>query len=426
MINLRISAKSISRILTIELFFVFFCSALIDFLHFPSFITYTIDFANLFVLLFFMKSVYGKEIIISCKYENLYFFTIVLVLICFFTALINYVNPLLAMWGARNSLRYFLFFLLLIIFWTNNDTKKFVDFLIWFQFPNFFIVLYQFHIMGYAQDYLGGIFGHTKGCNSYVNVYMCVVVALVIVKYMYKNTSILLLVYTIISWMYIAALTELKIAFIEIPVIVLLAIFMKKPSFRTIFIVGTIGAGVWIGLQFVVQYFPEWEIAFQDIQNLLEVGESTEGGYNISRIGAFNEINAVFFKDSLFHNIFGYGLGNCEYSAFEFLISPFYKIYGHYNYRWFSHQMWFLQCGYLGVICIGTYMFILGMKIFRNKYMYGDKDGYAMFGYIIILVIIVNFVYNASMTTEVGYILFGALAIPFVYFKDKIMNNNEV
>lgn len=418
--NFRVDAKSISKILTIELFFIFFSSALIDFLHFPSFITYGIDMINLLVFLYFLTSMHGKSIIVSCQYKKIYGLTILLIVICLFTALINYVNPLLVMWGARNLLRYFPFFLLLIIYWDDRDSDKFTKFLLWFQIPNFFIVIYQFHVLGYSQDYLGGIFGFTQGCNSYVNVYMCICVTMIVTKYIKNKISLLFLVYTIISWMYIAALTELKIAFIEIPMIVILAIFINKPSLRNVLITGILVLGLSIGLRFIVQYFPMWEEVFQGIDSLMEVGESTEGGYNISRFSAFEEINFIFFDNSIFYNLFGYGLGNCEYSSFSFLVSDFYKNYGHYNYRWFSHQMWFLQCGYAGVTGILAYMYSLVLWILSNKRRFNDKSEFVPYSLILLILFVINFIYNASLTTEVGYLLFGALAIPFVYFKNRI------
>lgn len=419
--NLKVDTKSISKILTIELLFVFFSSALIHFLHFPSSITYSIDIMNVLIFLYFLTSMHGKNIIASCRYNKIYGWTILLIVTCLFTALINYVNPLLVIWGARNLLRYFPFFMLLIIYWDSKDADKFTNFLLRFQIPNFIIVLYQFYVLGYSQDYLGGIFGYTAGCNKYVNIYMCIVVTMIVAKYIKKKISLLLLVYTIISWMYIAALAELKIAFIEIPVIVILAIVINKPSLRTMFITGILCLGIYIGVYFIIRYFPQWELVFQSMDSLIGIGGETGGGYNISRFSAFKEINSIFFDNSIFYNLFGYGLGNCEYSSFSFLVSDFYKKYGHYNYRWFSHQMWFLQCGYLGIICLVIYAFNLFSWIISNRRRFNDNSEHLTYGIIILVLMAINFIYNATLTSEVGYLLFGMLAVPFIYYKNKIL-----
>lgn len=415
--------KVISNILYFQFSYVFFYAGLVDFFHIPSIITYGIDILNIICFLYFLYSNKRKKVFKMTRVQYLYVMVFFLFLGCILTAVINLVNPLLVIWGVRNSLRYFPFFFSIIAFWDQDCLEQITQFLIKFQVINFIIILYQFFIKGYSQDLLGGIFGHSIGCNAALNMYLCIVVTLVIERYLRKKTSGIMLAFTLLTWIFIASAAELKIAFVEIPVIILLAIFLNKPSMRTFLIIVLAIIGLKIGLSLVVQYFPDWANAFTDIQSLLDVGKGTGGGYNISRFGAFSDITNLFFKDSVVNRIFGLGMGNCEYSSFSFLTSAFYREFGFLNYRWFSHQMWFLQCGYLGIIMLGIIILILFIWITKRKLKYRDEYGYGSFGQIFILLMIVNFIYNASLTTEVGYIAFAALALPFVYYKIRIMND---
>lgn len=417
-----VNKKVISNILYFQFFYVFFYAGLVDFFHIPSIITYGIDVLNIICFLFFLYSNNRKTIFLKSHMQYIYIMAIIVFLGCILTAVINLVNPLLVIWGVRNSLRYFPFFFSIIVFWNQDRLEQITQFLIKFQVINFIIILYQFFVKGYSQDLLGGIFGHTAGCNAALNMYLCITVTLVVVRFLRKKTSGKILAFTLLTWAFIAAAAELKSAFLEIPVIILLAIFLNKPSMRSFLIIIFAIIGLNIGLSLIVQYFPDWANAFTDIQSLISVGEKTGGGYNISRFGAFSDITNLFFKDSVVNRIFGLGMGNCEYSSFSFLTSAFYREFGFLNYRWFSHQMWFLQCGYLGIIMLGIIILILFIWITKRKLKYRDEYGYGSFGQIFILLMIVNFIYNASLTTEVGYMAFAALALPFVYYKNEIMS----
>ncbi|WP_270388224.1 hypothetical protein [Blautia hansenii] len=417
-----INNKVISNILYFQFFYVFFYAGLVDFFHIPSIITYGIDVLNVICFLFFLYSNNRKMIFLKSHIQYIYIMAIIVFLGCILTAVVNLVNPLLVMWGVRNSLRYFPFFFSIIAFWSQDRLEQITQFLIKFQVVNFIIILYQFFIKGYSQDLLGGIFGHTMGCNAALNMYLCIVVTLVIERFLRKKASGMILAFTLLSWTFIAAAAELKSAFLEIPVIILLAIFLNKPSIRSFLIIILAIIGLNIGLSLIVQYFPDWAHAFTDIQSLISVGEKTGGGYNISRFGAFSDITNLFFKDSVVNRIFGLGMGNCEYSSFSFLTSEFYREFGFLNYRWFSHQMWFLQCGYLGIIMLGIMIFMLFIWVTKRKLKYRDEYGYGSFGQIFMLLMIVNFMYNASFITEIGYMAFAALALPFVYYKNEIMS----
>lgn len=423
--SLVLNKKSISKIISIEFYYAFFWSAAVDFLHFPTSISYGLDLLNLIVLFFLLYARNSRQRINGYKAKSVYFSAILLMIFCCFSAVLNLVPFPQFLLSCRNALRFFPFFFSVFLFWDEARLQKLVRFLVYFQLVNFLIIIYQHYALGFAGDYLGGIFGNNQGCNGYLNIYMCITVALVIERFLHKNEKLWMLVFTCVSWMLVAALAELKVAFIEIPIIIMIAVLLDKPSFKTVVVVFLVVIAVVMGINLIVLKFPQWANSFTSVNALLAVGSNIGGDYNISRTNAFSEINRLFFDNSIFYNIFGLGFGNCEYSSVGMLTSEFYKSYGFLNYGWFSHQMWFLQCGYIGVIGLFSFLANCAIWITKNKHIYKDEYGYGSFGQILMIILMINFVYNATFITEIGYIAFMALAIPFVYYKGFLISETK-
>ena len=71
--------------------------------------------------------------------------------------------------------------------------------------------------------------------------------------------------------------------------------------------------------------------------------------------GDLNRITAVrYIFVHIFHggiqSAIGFGLGNCDYSSFEFLITPFYQMYESLHYMWIHVAFLFLELGFIGLI----------------------------------------------------------------------------
>ena len=162
---------------------------------------------------------------------------------------------------------------------------------------------------------------------------------------------------------------------------------------------------------------------------LIKEGNSTGGGYNISRLNAFSDINSIFFKNDIIDNLFGYGFGNCEYSNVSLFCSEFYNLYGAYNYRWFTSQWIFLETGYAGII---SYVFILisdiiySFKCYRRSW---KKDRSLILCCLIMGVIcLISVIYNSLLKADYGYVAFFSLAISAIVFKGEknyVKRNNK-
>lgn len=415
--RLVLDNNSISKILRFQVFYIFFLRFFVDILHFPSTISYGIDLLNLTITVFFLYSKISKRKIFNAGLTGVAVSVVILMIFVIFDGIINLVKPQLILWAFRNTMRYYPFFFSIVVFWDENRLESMLRFLLELQFPNFIIILFQFFVLNYHQDNIGGIFGCATGCNGALNVYLCIVTALSIEKFIHKKTNLISVLFSVSVFLVASVLAELKIGFFELPLIIILAILLNQPSFRMIVILIAVTLMIPIGVSMIVELFPQWGKSFVDINTFLEMGAGTGGGYNISRLGAFSDINRLVFQNEFFKKFWGLGFGNCEYSSIELFSSSFYNRYGWLHYRWFSHQMWFLECGYLGILLYAFFFIQLFVWITGQKRKFGDDNGLGSFGQITIILSIVNFIYNFTLRSEEGYMLYFALALTCLYYR---------
>ena len=164
-----------------------------------------------------------------------------------------------------------------------------------------------------------------------------------------------------------------------------------------------------IGLVSLLVVAPDHFFILINPLRLFEYAGSKNLGYNLSRFHAFSNINQLFFHGNPLLNLFGLGFGNCEYSSFSFLQSPFYGEYGQYNYRWFMHQMLFQETGYLGLLgYIGTLAAVVaGAWKNRNKQRHEFLHEFVV---VMGIIAIMNVWYDASLRSECAYMIWFVLA----------------
>ena len=415
-----------AKLVFFQLLYVTFFNLIIDYLKLPKAISYLTDLINLF--LFFWLLIYKRTLteIFRMRLQSVLYAALLLLAAAWLTALLNFVPPLLMLWSTRNALRAFPFFFSVILFWNKKYTDLFSKSLILLQIPNTILAVFQFYVSKKQGDFLGGIFGISQGCNGYLCIFLLVVVTLVVERYLHGKENVFVIGATCFSSMFVAALAELKIVYLVVPIIIIASFVLNTPSLKTFVLAALISVALILGVNLILLYFPAWEESFSSIRALINVGKfATDGGYAIPRLGAFSEINKLFFQDSIPKNLFGFGFGACEYSRFDFLTTVFFERYGTMNYRWFSHMMWFLQTGYLGIACYSVFILSVFAWITKMKLRYGDPGGIGSFGQIMCGVMIINFIYNSSLITEAGYLLFASLAIPFVCYKEIIFSKRD-
>lgn len=412
---LKLNYNSCKKLIYVQIVMVLSVFFLISIFHFPSFLSYVTDIINflLLICIFKIRGIKLKQL--GGKYINISIgaFTLSIVLGIVF----NLVSPLLVAWGARNLFRGIIFFVACVKFLDEEDIEKIFKIFFYAQIINVIVTLYQYFALGIKQDYLGGIFGTNQGCNGATNAFCIILLIYFGVSYINKKVSIYIFTVIALSTLIIAALAEIKIYYIEFALIIVLVILFSKPSFRVFFVVGITIVGLLIAIDLMKKIFPLQYETLVDFELLKQYAEAKGAGYNISRLNAFEDINRLFFHNNIFLKLFGYGLGACEMSSVSFLISKFYKMYGHYNYRWFTHMMIYLQNGLIGIVLYINIFVQIFIHSIRKRKIFNKINMYGTFVSILSILVIINIWYNQAMLTEVQYLIYFALSSCLVQMK---------
>lgn len=405
----------------IFLILVLLDNMLIDFLGLPSAIRYINDGILLLLLFSCVKAIRmtlqqtgAMNVIIA-----IFFYSLMLIP----GLVINGGSPLLILWAVRNSYRFFAFYIICICTLNREDIIVIFDVFCKFYHLNLAVCLIEYFILGKTRDYLGGIFGISKGCNAYLNVYLCIVVSYAIYKYLEKKVSTRYILYILLSTMLIAGLAELKIIFVEIIVIMAVSMIMNRKEKRiwTMFAFGL--AGLVVGLLALLVVAPEHFRVLINLRKLIAYIGSGDGGYTLTRFHAFSNINQLFFHGDWAFNLFGMGFGNCEYSSFSFLQSPFYRQYGKYNYRWFMHQMLFLETGYMGLIFYIGIIVTIFFNAWKRRKEGENVNNMQVMVMVMCLIAVISIWYDCSMRTECAYMIWLVLAVSPVINKGVITDS---
>lgn len=393
------------------LYFVIFFNLLFgifEMFKLPSEIKFINDFLCIIIFIWEIKNF--KNILKDNYHKRTIHIIVIMFFIYLFTSILNLVKPQLFIWAFRNVFRFLIIYIASSKLLTIDDYNKILSKFYKIYFFNILVLLYQYFILGLSQDYLGGIFGIGQGCNAGLNIYFCVILIYTTIQYINKKKNIFSFLFIIFSSLVFASFAELKVYYLEfvfIELIICLFYFYKFKVFL-IFIISVVG--LLVGLEVMKFVFPQHYDVLINLANFKDYANMQSGGYNISRFGAFKEINLLFFKDNLFYNLFGFGFGNCEYSSLALFKSDFYNLYGSYHYMWFTHQMLFLQVGIIGFFGY-LYVHIRNIiDIFKIDNNYLDKKN-KVFLITLTLIIILNIFYNSFSIVDYSYFIYPLLAI---------------
>lgn len=401
---MKLNSNSIRKLITIHIFLVLIFVFLWSVFGVPWELIYIFD---IFVWAEFAWSVQSlQKVLRRTQSTHLLAYVAALALFLLLTQICNFVLPGLAVQAFRKTFRFFLFFFACTVMLTDEWIDRILKMMMMLQIPNLLLTVYQYFVQGLNQDNLGGIFGVEKGVNAYSNVYLCLICTYMIVWYLNKKVKIWPMLLTLASALLIAVLAELKVFFIEIIVSILLGVLLSRPSARTLKTIGFSTAGIVAAVALLGLIFPEHFAVLVNLALLTKYTTGSIHGYGISRLNAFSEINQIFFKDSFVRNLFGYGFGNCDSG------SAFYEKYGDYHYEWFSHQITFLETGYVGLILYVLFFVLAFLYANKSKKKNPENTTYYTFSQIIAVLCLIWLVYNQTLHCEVAYLAFFALAIP--------------
>ena len=412
-LKLRFRKKSRAEWLTLFVLvmpFLFFL--LMDILHFPSLVKYTIDVGWVCLLTLL---VYKRRRLPNMQSAGLFKIAGAFFLLTLIGFLYNYYSGLYYLWGMRNNLRFFVFFFACVFFLNTQSVENYMKFfekLFWINLP---VVLYQFFVLGKEQDLLGGIFGVGRGCNGYTNIFLLIIVTRSVLRYLNGEEKLFMCLLKSAVAMMIAALSELKMFFIELVLVVAMTMILTRFSFRKLWISCAIVLGIVGGIRLLAYVFPLYEGWFT-IERIWRAA-TNKAGYTSSN--DINRLTVVSFALNRFlptglNKLFGLGLGNCDFAAFDFLTTPFYRQYGRLNYVWFSSAFLILETGLVGLMTYCSFFVYLYFAAGKRKREKKAPTVYCQMAQILSAMCLVLVVYNGSLRTEAAFMMYFVLSLPFL------------
>lgn len=327
--------------------------------------------------------------------------------------LFRYQSGFYFLWGFRNNFRFYIVFFAVAACFREEDGShclRLFDRLFW---VNALAVLVQF-VLGYRQDFLGGMFGVSRGCNGYMIVYLTIVICKTILSYMNGDASTAGCFAKCVTALCISSVSELKFFFFLFLFILAMAMVLTSFSFRKVFLLGIGALLVSVAAIFLGSLYSGFE-GFLSVDILIDAltrtNYATEN--DMGRFSAISQISRRFLTDPL-SRLFGMGLGNCDSSGFSLFHTPFFTDYEYTHYHYFSHAFMFLENGYVGLaLYVLFFIMCLAYAVKRLRSGGGDRL-FCQMAVILSMVCFVMIFYNSALRTEAGYMIYFVLALPFI------------
>ena len=351
------------------------------------------------------------------KIDNYSMPFVVIVGLFFFITLVgylfNYQSVFYYLWGLRNNIRMFVAFFAFAYLADWEDAKGWIKALDVLFVINFAVVILQY-FSGYGQDYIGGIFGTSKGCNGSLLIFLCIVFAKTILSFMRGEEKMSKCIFVSVASLLVSTLSELKMFFILFILILFMASFMTAHSIKkTLFFA--------FGAVLVVLFSTLLTVLYKDFMDFLSfdslIKALTDTGYATDEdIGRFTALPVISqrFLPGFFRKLFGLGLGNCDSSSLSIFNTPFFKSHQTVHYSYFSYAFLFLETGFVGLALYASF-FVASFFVSRKLKKLEMADEFACQMSIILSVIsLILLVYNSSLRREIGFMLFFVLALPII------------
>ena len=351
------------------------------------------------------------------KIDNYSMPFVVIVVLFFFITLVgylfNYQSVFYYLWGLRNNIRMFVAFFAFAYLADWEDAKGWIKALDVLFVINFAVVILQY-FSGYGQDYIGGIFGTSKGCNGSLLIFLCIVFAKTILSFMRGEEKMSKCIFVSVASLLVSTLSELKMFFILFILILFMASFMTAHSTKkTLFFA--------FGAVLVVLFSTLLTVLYKDFTDFLSfdslIKALTDTGYATDEdIGRFTALPVISqrFLPGFFRKLFGLGLGNCDSSSLSMFNTPFSESHQTVHYSYFSYAFLFLETGFVGLALYASF-FVASFFVSRKLKKLEMADEFACQMSIILSVIsLILLVYNSSLRMEIGFMLFFVLALPII------------
>jgi len=386
-----------------------------DELGFPSSIFYCLDISSL--CLFFCLICYiGKGKKISWVIPKPVLFILILFsLSVIFGVILNYQSLVSTLYGIRTIFRFLLFFISCCCFLDIRDLKTIMNIFFILQILNFFIAMYQYFVLHFHEDSLGGIFGYGNG--PVLNIFQGGIVLYFLLLFLTSKKHLLKFFFVCVSSLFVAGLAEEKAFFFYFFIIVIFSFCLTKFYLSKFLMLCFMGLILFVGLN-VLSAVNSGD-TLSDLFNVEKQISYANNSYGISRINPFSDINYLFFKDDPGLYLFGFGLGNCEFSASSNL--EFYHAYSYTNYNFFSHAYLLLSTGYLGYILFSLFILVSGLYgLFRK-----EKNIYSIFSFTFSIILIISMSFAPSLIINQGYLCYFFLSVFCISYKIELKKRSS-
>lgn len=386
-------------------------------LHVPYSANYVTDIFTFLIIINVLIELRNRNTKVKIGLPALFIVGLFLVTILGF--IINRQSIFLYTWGFRNNFRFYVFFIGCVVLLKKKDIDVIFKILLFFSMVNVIVATIQYFAFGIQQDSLGGIFGTQLGANGYLNIFLCVVTIIVLILFLYKKISTSLLLVTVFSNVYIAALSELKMFFVELIIIIVCLVIFSKPSRKMFLVVSFCILVLYGGIQVLYKLFPVFQ-GFFNMATIIASSNSYATGTDLGRFTATKTITSMFLSDDRFKYLFGLGLGSAETSQLSLFTSQFFIQYGLIlHYTWLSSAIMLIENGWVGLTCYLSFFLSIAYSSFKIRKRNGEIFSYCIMAQIFAVLCFVIVFYNSSLRTEAGYFAYFMLSLPFA------LNNTE-
>ena len=406
-----IRKKTLPEWLTYYIFlFPFLSATALEFLHLPGILKYTVDIAWILVLFFL---VFTKRMSLYKRVMPFLMLVAIWFLVCFTVYLFKYQSVFYFLWGIRNNMRLYVAFLAFITFFDEEDASICIKFLDILFYVNVGVTLIQFFLLGYNQDYLGGIFGAGRGCNGYTILFFVLVVGKSMIMYMEGHEPILSFILKSGLSLIIAAMAELKFYIVFFVCVVVIASILTKFSWKKIQVLLFSAVLLFFSGSILIAIFgAKEELTIQRIW-ALATAENYATAEDLGRFTAIPKISKTILTEWP-DRLFGMGIGNCDTSAFAICNTPFYQTHEQLHYSWFSSAFLYLETGIIGLILNIAFFVLSLVSALSVKRQKASNDLFCNIAIIVSIVCIILTFYNATLRKEIGYVAYFALALPHI------------
>ena len=344
--------------------------------------------------------------------------------------LMNLYSGVFYLWGLRNNFRFYVFLIACTIFLEKEDIPKIFNILYIIFIANVIMCTYQYFILGKHGDYVAGFCGSTEasGGNGSMVMVLTLVCIITVVQYMEKHGGILKVGIAILGTLYIATIAEIKVLYLLIIAIIVLANLFTKFSIKKLFLTIVFIAVIPVAIELLYKLYPGFEnfFEYERIMKYASGQQGYTGKDDINRLTAINYCMEHFLKTPI-ERMFGIGLGNADGSTNVLsVISEFYKKNIDTHYTWFSVPFMFIETGFVGLLMFLGVFFISFKDSTKLRKTRGINREYVIIGQLIaVFSVIIAFVNGNLRTETMGYTYYMMLSIPYLLTKEGSRNNRN-